>query len=125
MAFTNTTGQPLDGFMIQLNKNTFGLAPVHQNIPLQGPIPAGGSVNTMVPLVQNPNMGSGAVSPILQVCACVATIYLEILFAKEWSPSHGRVYTLLFMITIAFSPILSLLSAPRWQFVATSWACCT
>lgn len=69
MAFANATGQSLDGFMIQLNKNTFGLAPASQNIPLPGPIAAGATVNALVPLVQTPTMASGAISPVLQVCA--------------------------------------------------------
>ena len=83
MSFANAAGQALDGFMIQLNKNTFGLAPASQNVPLPGPIAAGATVNALVPLVQNPPMASGAVSPVLQVTAgCHGGFHSVVLFPQ-------------------------------------------
>ncbi|KAK9833824.1 hypothetical protein WJX74_006957 [Apatococcus lobatus] len=62
LRFQNETAQPLDGFMIQFNKNTFGLAPANQavNVGVIGPRSSG---SASVPLVQNPAMVSPAQAP--------------------------------------------------------------
>lgn len=52
LAFSNGTAGPLDGFMIQLNRNSFGLAPAAQAVPL-GPLPPGASATADVPLAQS------------------------------------------------------------------------
>ncbi|KAL3140598.1 hypothetical protein ABBQ32_005169 [Trebouxia sp. C0010 RCD-2024] len=67
MHFHNGTQGPLDNFMIQFNKNSFGLAPGSQNVPVPqlGP---GISHSAVLPLVQNPALVSPtAASSLLQV----------------------------------------------------------
>ncbi|KAK9867573.1 hypothetical protein WJX84_010901 [Apatococcus fuscideae] len=67
LRFQNDTAQPLDGFMIQFNKNTFGLAPANQSVSMS-PVAPRSSGAASVPLVQNPAMVSPAqASPSLQV----------------------------------------------------------
>lgn len=95
MSFANATGQTLDGFMIQLNKNTFGLAPASQNIPLPGPIAPGSTVNALVPLTQNPTMASGAVSPVLQVSLAVcgnAVRYVQCVCEPETADTRDHTW---------------------------------
>ena len=73
MHFQNGTDGPLDNFMIQFNKNSFGLAPGSQNVPVPqlGP---GSSQTAVLPLVQNPALVSPtAASPVLQVFAASST----------------------------------------------------
>ena len=67
LQFHNGTQGPLDNFMIQFNKNSFGLAPGTQNVPVPQLEP--GSTHTAVlPLVQNPTLVSPtAASSVLQV----------------------------------------------------------
>lgn len=76
MHFQNGTQGPLDNFMIQFNKNSFGLAPGSQNVPVPqlGP---GSSQTAVLPLVQNPALVSPtAASSLLQVCAaCIMCSY--------------------------------------------------
>ena len=67
LRFQNETAQPLDGFMIQFNRNTFGLAPANQAVPV-GVVAPRSSGSASIPLVQNPAMVSPAqASPALQV----------------------------------------------------------
>ena len=68
--FQNGAGAALDTFMIQFNKNSFGLAPANQVIPLQTIAP-GATARATVPLTQNASMLSPtAATPILQVWQC-------------------------------------------------------
>ncbi|RZB79103.1 beta-adaptin-like protein C [Glycine soja] len=65
MLFENNTHVPLDGFMIQFNKNTFGLAAAG---PLQVPqLQPGTSARTLLPMVMFQNMSQGPPSSLLQV----------------------------------------------------------
>lgn len=65
--FQNGTQGPLDNFMIQFNKNSFGLAPGTQNVPVPQLAP-GSSQTAVLPLVQNPALVSPtAASAVLQV----------------------------------------------------------
>jgi hypothetical protein len=65
----NASAAPVDGWMIQFNKNSFGITPASQAIPL-GPIPAGATGAADVPLVTSQNLLSpAAASPALQVCS--------------------------------------------------------
>ena len=66
LAFTNTGPLPLNGFMIQFNKNFFGLGPVGQLQvpPLQ---PNGGAATTSLGLAVNPAQAAPAFSPKVQV----------------------------------------------------------
>ncbi|CAL0314530.1 unnamed protein product [Lupinus luteus] len=65
LLFENTTQVPLDGFMIQFNKNTFGLAAAG---PLQvAQIQPGTSARTLLPMVMFQNMSQGPPSSLLQV----------------------------------------------------------
>lgn len=65
LLFENNTQVPLDGFMIQFNKNTFGLAAAG---PLQVPqIQPGTSAGTLLPMVTFQNMSQGPPSSLLQV----------------------------------------------------------
>ncbi|KAG6535955.1 beta-adaptin-like protein B [Zingiber officinale] len=63
--FENNTQVVLDGFMIQFNKNTFGLAAAG---PLQfPPLQPGSSARTLLPLVLSQNISPGPPSTLLQV----------------------------------------------------------
>ncbi|KAK9197798.1 hypothetical protein WN944_012981 [Citrus x changshan-huyou] len=65
MLFENNTQTPLDGFMIQFNKNTFGLA---AGGALQVPqLQPGTSGRTLLPMVLFQNMSAGPPSSLLQV----------------------------------------------------------
>ncbi|EOA19924.1 hypothetical protein CARUB_v10000174mg [Capsella rubella] len=65
MLFENNSQTVLDGFMIQFNKNTFGLAAAG---PLQiPPLQPGTSARTMLPMVLFQNMSPGPPSSLLQV----------------------------------------------------------
>lgn len=65
MLFENNSQIPLDGFMIQFNKNSFGLAPAG---PLQVPqLQPGTSARTLLPMVLFQNMAPGPPNSLLQV----------------------------------------------------------
>ncbi|KGN43495.1 beta-adaptin-like protein C [Cucumis sativus] len=65
LTFDNSSQMILDGFMIQFNKNTFGLAAAG---PLQVPQLQPGSIaNTLLPMVVFQNMSQGPPSSLLQV----------------------------------------------------------
>lgn len=65
MLFQNNSQVMLDGFMIQFNKNTFGLA---ASGPLQVPqLQPGTSADTLLPMVLFQNMSPGPPSALLQV----------------------------------------------------------
>nr|AAF61672.1 beta-adaptin-like protein B [Arabidopsis thaliana] len=65
MLFENNSQSVLDGFMIQFNKNTFGLAAAGSlQIP---PLHPATSARTMLPMVLFQNMSAGPPSSLLQV----------------------------------------------------------
>ncbi|XP_059638489.1 beta-adaptin-like protein B [Cornus florida] len=65
LLFENNSQTPLDGFMIQFNKNTFGLAAAG---PLQVPqLLPGTSARTLLPMVLFQNIAPGPPSTLLQV----------------------------------------------------------
>jgi len=65
LSFENNSQVPLDGFMIQFNKNTFGLAATG---PLQVPqVQPGTSARTLLPMVMFQNLSQGPPSSLLQV----------------------------------------------------------
>ncbi|KAG9447673.1 hypothetical protein H6P81_013801 [Aristolochia fimbriata] len=65
MLFENNSQVPLDGFMIQFNKNTFGLAP---SSPLQVPqLLPGSSAMALLPMAMFQHVFSGPPSTLLQV----------------------------------------------------------
>ncbi|XP_015085087.1 beta-adaptin-like protein C [Solanum pennellii] len=65
MMFENNSQVPLDGFMIQFNKNTFGLAAGGQ---LQVPqLLPGTSASTLLPMVLFQNISPGPANTLLQV----------------------------------------------------------
>ncbi|XP_057775862.1 beta-adaptin-like protein C [Salvia miltiorrhiza] len=65
MLLENNSQVPLDGFMIQFNKNTFGLA---AGGPLQVPqIQPGTSASTLLPMVLFQNVSPGPPNSLLQV----------------------------------------------------------
>ncbi|MQL72775.1 hypothetical protein Taro_005105 [Colocasia esculenta] len=65
LLFENSSQVPLDGFMIQFNKNTFGLAAAG---PLQVPqLLPGSSSSTLIPMVLFQNLSPGPPSSLLQV----------------------------------------------------------
>ncbi|KAJ6803452.1 beta-adaptin-like protein B [Iris pallida] len=65
LMFENNSQVPLDGFMIQFNKNSFGLAAAG---PLQvSQVQPGGSARTLLPMVLYQNMSQGPQNTLLQV----------------------------------------------------------
>nr|XP_043627939.1 beta-adaptin-like protein B [Erigeron canadensis] len=65
LIFENNANIPLDGFMIQFNKNTFGLA---AGGPLQVPqIQPGTSARTLLPMVLFQNIAPGPPNSLLQI----------------------------------------------------------
>ncbi|KAL3499318.1 hypothetical protein ACH5RR_038411 [Cinchona calisaya] len=65
MLFENNSQIPFDGFMIQFNKNTFGLA---SSGPLQvSQLQPGTSASTLLPMVLHQNISPGPPSTLLQV----------------------------------------------------------
>ncbi|KAL9231004.1 hypothetical protein vseg_006282 [Gypsophila vaccaria] len=65
MLFENNTQSALDGFMIQFNKNTFGLA---AGAPLQVPqLQPGTTARTLLPMVLFQNVAPGPPNTLLQV----------------------------------------------------------
>ncbi|KAK7308918.1 hypothetical protein RJT34_05257 [Clitoria ternatea] len=63
--FENNSKVPLDGFMIQFNKNTFGLAAA---APLQiAQLQPGTAAGTLLPMVMFQNMSQGPPSSLLQI----------------------------------------------------------
>ncbi|KAJ4870747.1 Beta-adaptin-like protein C [Raphanus sativus] len=65
MLLENNSQSVLDGFMIQFNKNSFGLAAAE---PLQiQPLQPGASARTMLPMVLSQNMSAGPTNSLLQV----------------------------------------------------------
>ncbi|KAF5734806.1 hypothetical protein HS088_TW15G00299 [Tripterygium wilfordii] len=65
MLLENNSQVALDGFMIQFNKNSFGLAAAG---PLQvPPLQPGTSTRTLLPMVSFQNMSTGPTSSLLQV----------------------------------------------------------
>ncbi|KAL7150383.1 hypothetical protein ABFS83_05G108400 [Erythranthe nasuta] len=65
MLFENSTQVPLDGFMIQFNKNSFGLT---TGAPLQVPLlQPGTSASTLLPMVLSQNLSPGPPSTLLQI----------------------------------------------------------
>lgn len=90
LAFENNTASPLDGFQIQFNKNTFGLAAAG---PLQVPsLLPGTTANTLLPMVIFQNLSAGPPSSVLQVAVknnqqpvwyFTDKIPLQVLFVEE------------------------------------------
>ncbi|KAI3522583.1 hypothetical protein L1887_00473 [Cichorium endivia] len=65
LIFSNNTQVPLDGFMIQFNKNTFGLSP---GGPLHVPqLQPGTSEMTLLPMVLSQNISPGPPNSLLQI----------------------------------------------------------
>ncbi|KAK3227743.1 hypothetical protein Dsin_007605 [Dipteronia sinensis] len=65
LLFENNTQIPLDGFMIQFNKNTFGLAAAG---PLQVPqLQPGTSAMSLLPMVLFQNISAGPPSSLMQI----------------------------------------------------------
>lgn len=65
LMFENGTQTVLDGFLIQFNKNSFGLA---AGGPLQlGQVTPGGSARTLLPMLPYQNISQGPPSTLLQV----------------------------------------------------------
>ncbi|ONK77327.1 uncharacterized protein A4U43_C02F5390 [Asparagus officinalis] len=65
LMFENNSQTALDGFMIQFNKNTFGLASAG---PLQvAQVPPGGAARTLLPMVMYQNLSQGPPGTLLQV----------------------------------------------------------
>ena len=79
LAFTNTTSAPIDGFMIQFNKNAFGLSPASAlQVP---PVQPGATGTTSLPLSASPAAATPApAKALLQVAIKtnqVGVVYLN------------------------------------------------
>ncbi|MEW5304817.1 MAG: hypothetical protein WDW36_007401 [Sanguina aurantia] len=67
LAITNASPAPVDGFMLQTNKSSFGLAPANPVLPLAA-VAAGATGTVLLPMLVDPaKLLQGAVSPALQV----------------------------------------------------------
>ncbi|PSC67715.1 beta-adaptin C [Micractinium conductrix] len=67
LAVTNAAvGAPLDGLMIQFNKNSLGLAPANQAVAMQ-PVLPGTTESARVPMVHAPQMAAPEQGTLLQV----------------------------------------------------------
>jgi hypothetical protein len=65
---SNGSSGPVDGFMLQVNSNSAGTAPVDQVVAV-GTLPPGGSGSAQVVMAHNPaKQAVGPFSPRLQVC---------------------------------------------------------
>ncbi|MEW5316613.1 MAG: hypothetical protein WDW38_007974 [Sanguina aurantia] len=66
LAITNASPAPVDGFMLQTNKSSFGLAPANPVLPLAA-VAAGATGTVLLPMLVDPaKLLQGAVSPALQ-----------------------------------------------------------
>ena len=89
LAFTNSTQQPLDGFMIQFNKNSFGLTPSTQALAV-GTVAPGQTAHTSLPLNQTQGLHNPAINPVLQVELSAVSFHTGCLVASGlavWSRS--------------------------------------
>eukprot|EP00887_Chlorella_sp_A99_P005532 scaffold1.g5532.t1 len=86
LAFQNAGPDPLDGFMIQLNKNALGLAPTDQAIPV-GVVPPGTRQEATVQLVQRPDMlPPGPSAQPAQLQAAIKTAQLGVAYLSDVLP---------------------------------------
>ncbi|XP_030947896.1 beta-adaptin-like protein C [Quercus robur] len=84
LSFENNSQIPLDGFMIQFNKNTFGLAAAG---PLQVPqVQPGTSASTLLPMVMFQNLSQGPPSSLLQVA--VKNSQQPVWYFNDKAPLH-------------------------------------
>ncbi|WZY85468.1 hypothetical protein YC2023_031852 [Brassica napus] len=68
MLLENSSQSVLDGFMIQFNKNSFGLAAAGPlQVAVVQPLQPGESARTMLPMVLSQNMSDGPTNSLLQV----------------------------------------------------------
>lgn len=71
LTISNGSSGPVDGFMVQVNSNSFGLAPANQVVAV-GSIPPGGKASAQVPMVHNPaKLATGPATSKLQVIRVV------------------------------------------------------
>ncbi|GLT78209.1 hypothetical protein SLA2020_497500 [Shorea laevis] len=97
LLFENNSQLTLDGFMIQFNKNTFGLAAAG---PLQvPPLAPGASAATLLPMVLFQNISAGPPSSLLQVAVknnqqpvwyFNDKILLHVFFAEDGKMERGN-----------------------------------
>ncbi|CAM8901096.1 unnamed protein product [Rhodiola kirilowii] len=95
--FENNSEKQLDGFLIQFNKNTFGLAAAQ---PLQiATLHPGKSVRTLLPMVLLKNMSTGSPSTVLQVAIknnqqpvwyLTDKISLHVVFSDDGKMERGK-----------------------------------
>jgi len=80
LRLANTTAAPLDGFMLQFNRNAAGLAPAAQAVPVGALPPGGGAVEVDVPLALAPTLVDAAAGARLQValrCTQLGVFYYD------------------------------------------------
>ncbi|KAJ8764856.1 hypothetical protein K2173_010321 [Erythroxylum novogranatense] len=97
LLFENNSQIPLDGFMIQFNKNTFGLAAAG---PLQVPqLQPGASATTLLPMALFQNVSAGPPNSLLQVAVKNSQqpvwyfndkISLQVLFTEDGRMERGN-----------------------------------
>jgi AP-1 complex subunit beta-1 len=87
MAVTNVSaGVPLDGWMIQLNKNALGLAPAVQQMQLD-PVLPGATASVRVPLTHAPGLQAPEQGTVLQVA--VKCNQLGVLYFADQIPQQA------------------------------------
>eukprot|EP01112_Ceratiomyxa_fruticulosa_P023711 TRINITY_DN9195_c0_g2_i1.p1 TRINITY_DN9195_c0_g2~~TRINITY_DN9195_c0_g2_i1.p1 ORF type:complete len:605 (+),score=128.39 TRINITY_DN9195_c0_g2_i1:260-2074(+) len=66
LQFTNLTSQPMGNFVIQFDKNSFGLAPSSTALPIN-PLNPGQSGETLLPITVTPNVAPPPPSTVIRV----------------------------------------------------------
>ena len=84
LSVSNLGGSPLDGFMIQLNKNALGLAPASQHVALP-PVAPGATAAARVPMSDAPHLRAPEQGGLLQVALKVNP--LGVLYVNDTIPA--------------------------------------
>ena len=100
LAVSNVSaGVPLDGFMIQLNKNALGLAPADQHIAL-APVLPGATALAQVAMVQSSDAAAPQQGSLLQVaikCSQLGVLYVNVTIPQQLLtpvPAAGQAFFL-------------------------------
>jgi len=83
LVFANMTAEPMNGFAVQFNRNTFGLAPAAPlNLPM---LPPGQSIHYPLPVATNGPLSQGTVTTVVQMAV---KNNIDILYFAPEVPLH-------------------------------------